>query len=351
MKILVADDNKQNRKIISQFLKFKGYKVVEASNGAEVLRTLERERDIEIILMDVDMPVMDGIEATRLIRERQIPVLIIVLTAYGDEETMDKAAEAGADDFLSKPVDLVLLLSKLVMVEKHLKFHKSRLSIYAESLKRIEELVNTSTELMKANEMLTVELVQLLYVVAEYRDDETQKHTMRVGWLSGRLGEKLGLDPDEVATIQLAAPLHDIGKVGISDSILLKPGRLTPEEYETMKTHAMIGYRILKKSSSDILRKAAVISLTHHERWDGSGYPRGLKGDEIPIEGQIVAVADSFDAMVSKRVYKDPKPFEEAFQEVRSLSGSFYSPKIVSVFIELHDEIKWYYGNCQELQC
>ncbi len=351
VRVMVVDDEAQNRQIISQFLKFKGYEVLEASNGKEAVDLLDRNHKVDVVLMDIDMPVMDGIEATRIIRAKEFPVLIIVLTAYGDEQTMKRAAQVGADDFLTKPVDLVLLLSKLVMVEKHIKFHKSKMSVYYESLSKIDELMNASKELMKENEMLTVELVQLLYVVAEYRDDETHEHTMRVGWLSGRIAEKLGLDANDVATVQLAAPLHDIGKIGIRDNILLKPGRLTEEEFEIMKAHTMIGYKILRASSSNILKKAAMISLTHHERWDGSGYPRGLKGDEIPIEGQIVAVADSFDAMVSKRVYKEPKPFDEAFQEIISLSGRHYSPSVVSAFQSLYDEIKWYYKNCREVQC
>ena len=351
VRVMIVDDESQNRQIISQFLKFKGYEVLEASNGREAIEILERDQGIDVVLMDIDMPIMDGVEATKEIRSRKIPVLIIVLTAYGDEDTMKKAALVGADDFLTKPVDLVLLLSKLVMIENHIEFHRSKMGVYYESLSKIDELINTSKELMRANEMLTVELVQLLYVVAEYRDDETHEHTMRVGWLSGRIAEKIGLNADEVATIQLAAPLHDIGKIGIRDNILLKPGKLTEEEYEVMKTHTMIGYNVLKASSSEILKKAAMISLTHHERWDGSGYPRGLKGDEIPIEGQIVAVADSFDAMVSKRVYKEPKPFNEAFQEIISLSGRHYSPYVVSAFQSLYDEIRWYYKNCREVQC
>jgi len=343
LKVLVVDDSEMSRDVIVKFLKFKGYEVFEASNGNEALYIMGKEEDIDVVLLDVEMPVMNGIETVRNIRISGYPAIVIMLTGLGDEETMKKAAQNGADDFLTKPVDLVLLLSKLVAIEKYKKFHEEKTKTFHESTRKIGDLMKSAMKLSEENKHLSIELVHLIYIIAEYRDDETHAHTMRVGWLSGEIAAEMGLSEEEAAMIQLAAPLHDVGKIGVPDLILLKPDRLTDEEFEKMKKHTLIGYDILRNSSSGVLKKAAVISLTHHERWNGSGYPKGLKGEDIPIEGLIVAVADSFDAMVCKRVYKGPIPMEKAFEEIKNLSGVLYSPKVIDAFIQIKDKVFKYY--------
>jgi len=346
LKILVVSDDRKGRKILTDFLKFKGYDVVETDSKNEISNILEKEGDIDVMLLDAEMFTLDELKIVKELKMKDFPIVVILMVEFDEtiiRSTMERAAENGVDRLLIKPVDLPLLLSELVAIEKFKKFHIGKGKVYSKDKKRIEELALSVRELAEENKHLSMELVRLVYTLSEYRDDETHAHTTRVGWVSGKIASKLGIDEEEALVIQLAAPMHDIGKIGIPDSILLKPARLTEEEYEKMKKHTLMGYEILKDSSSKILKEAAIISLTHHERWDGSGYPKGLKGDEIPIEGLIVAVADSFDAMVCKRVYKKPIPLEKAFEEIKSLSGKWYSPEVVKAFIDLESEIYEYY--------
>ena len=201
-----------------------------------------------------------------------------------------------------------------------------------------------SNDLIEENIKMSFESLGILNKVSEFRDDETHEHTLRVGWLAGRIAEQMGFDASFVTRMQFAAPLHDIGKIGIPDKILLKPAKLTDDEWKIMKQHAKIGYDILNVgSSSKIIQLAADIALSHHERWNGSGYPQKLKEKEIPIPGLITAVADSFDAMVSKRPYKDPISSEDVCQEIMTNSGILYSPDVVEAFISLEEEICNYY--------
>ncbi|MCD6449966.1 MAG: HD domain-containing protein, partial [Thermotogaceae bacterium] len=351
LKVVVAGRDKISRSTIVNFLKFKGYEVFEVSTKEEAIDVFEKERDIDVALLDVDIFASNKLEVIREIKKRYFSAVVILFVGLNDEEIMEEAARAGVSDLVMKPVDLPLLIAKLVAIEKFKKFHREKGRIYSNDKEEIEKLTQSAMKLAKENMLFSIELVQLAYTLSEYRDDETHAHTTRVGWISAKIAEKMEMEEEEVATLQMAAPLHDIGKIGIPDSILLKPGRLTDEEYEKMKMHTLIGYSILKNSSSKILRKAAMIALTHHERWDGSGYPRGLKGKEIPLEGLIVAVADSFDAMVCKRVYKDPIPIEKAFEEIKDLSGTWYSPEVVKVFSDLGDEVFGYYQTaCEDLR-
>ncbi len=342
MRVLVVDDEHGNREILKQLLEHTGYQVTTAKNGREAVE-LVKNNFYDVILMDVNMPEMDGIEAVRRIRELGSHSVIIMVTSYDDLRTMEDSASVGADDFITKPVDFTELIAKLHMIKENMEFHRLKAKKTSETRKKIQELYEISEKLMKENRSLMMELIKILHNVAEYRDDETHEHTVRVGWVSGKIAKAMGFDEDYVTEIRLAAPFHDLGKVGISDSILLKPGKLTDEEYEKMKTHTLIGYNILKNASSSILKKAAIIALTHHERWNGSGYPKGLKENEIPVEGMITAVSDSLDAMVSKRVYKKAMPFEKALEEIKSLSGILYSPDVVEAFKKVEDEIRAFY--------
>ncbi|SHF64875.1 putative two-component system response regulator [Caldanaerobius fijiensis DSM 17918] len=325
-RIMVVDDEVSSRSFIVKYLKYLGYGVVEAANGKEALDKLEKI-PVDVVLMDISMPVMDGIEATREIRERNYPVVVLMLTALTDEKAMDEAAGAGADDLLTKPVNLKELETRLKLALKVVNFYKSKRYFQMVIFEDLRQLNETVKELQQRNEQLIMELFTKLQLISEYRDDETHEHTLRVGWLAGQLAEKLGLSAVDVAEIEFAAPFHDIGKIGIPDRILLKPAKLDDEEWEIMKKHTTIGYEILSGSSSSILEKAATIALTHHERWDGSGYPEGLSENDIPLEGQIIAVADSFDAIVSKRPYKDALPLDYAFEDIEKKAGSWYNPE------------------------
>ena len=235
-------------------------------------------------------------------------------------------------------------LNKLINIQKdeikHLKdefvLQKEKID-YLTNEKEIKE--DEIRKLNIINEELIFETMQILYKISEFKDYETYEHTVRVGWLSKKLAQQLGLDNDFAKLLELAAPFHDIGKVGIPDSILLKPSKLEDHEFEIMKKHTIYGYELLKGYSTAVFKLAAEIALTHHERWNGSGYPRGLKENEIPISAQIVGITDSFDAMVSNRVYKKAKSFDEAFKEIEENSGILYSPKAVNAFLELKDVI------------
>jgi len=223
---------------------------------------------------------------------------------------------------------------------KHLKDKINLQKNKIDSLTTEKELKEDEIRKLKIiNEELIFETMQILYKISEFKDYETYEHTVRVGWLSKKLAQQLGLNNDFAELLGLAAPFHDIGKVGIPDSILLKQGKLDDEEFEIMKKHTIYGYSLLKGYSTDVFKLAAEIALTHHERWNGSGYPRGLKENDIPISAQIVGVADSFDAMVSDRPYKKAKSFNDAFKEIEKNSGILYSPKIVNAFLELKDVI------------
>jgi putative two-component system response regulator len=347
MKVFVVSGIEEERKIFTSFLKREGYDVLEASNGEEALYMLEKE-SADVMIIDIDVVEAEGLKTTKRIRELNIPVYIINLSAFVSEK-IDKSVEAGADLIMEKPLNFLDLSLKLKDVEKYLPFYLKRSAIFSHFIDDILKKEEAITELRAQNENLPFELIYIMYRISEYRDDETSEHTMRVGWISGRIAERLGCDEIFVTEIQFAAPLHDLGKIGIPDRILLKPDKLTQEEYEFMKTHTEIGYSILKEGSSSILERAAEIALTHHERWNGSGYPKGLKGEEIPLSGQIVAVADSFDAIVSKRPYKKARPLSEGFDEIEKTSGVLYSPKVVEAFLSLRKEIEHRYRKISNL--
>lgn len=337
-KVLIVDDEPFIRKMMEDMLRTLEYEPILAENGERALEILEKEH-IEIVLMDIEMPVMDGITAVKKIREKNIDTIVIMLTAYRDEETMRRSAEVGADDFLTKPVNLTELSARLNLAKKARFFYSSRralLSYYETSLSLSKE---TIAKLMEENTSLSFELLEKINLLAEFRDDETHEHTLRVGNLSELIAVSLGKSGEYSYTIKLAAPLHDIGKVGIPDGILLKPGKLTPEEFEMMKKHTIIGERILRDSHSPILRMASVIALTHHERWDGKGYPQGLKREEIPLEGRIVGIVDAIDAMLSKRPYKDSMPEEEVKKELLRCKGTQFDPNLVDLVLSIWEKI------------
>jgi len=350
-KVMIVDDEPINIKLIQKYLRGVGYQdFVTTTRSTEALDLVRTEQP-DILILDVVMPEIDGLQILNAIRKdpvfAHLPVLIV--TASTDEGTKISALELGATDFLHKPVKPIELLPR-VRNALVVKAHHDQMAAYS---KRLENEVAQRTAALKQSRQ---EVIHVLACAAEYRDHETGNHVIRVGRYSGIIARGLGFNQEDSDLIEQAAILHDVGKIGIADMILLKPGRLTETEFEQMKRHCEYGHRILSARPSDesrallfrrgsaqsrspILRTAAVIAMTHHERWDGSGYPNGLAGEEIPIEGRITAVADVFDALSSKRCYKQPLPLDQCLERMLEARGSHFDPNVLDAFLSQFHEI------------
>jgi putative two-component system response regulator len=292
---------------------------------------LVEQQHPSLILLDLMMPHPDGFEIMRLLSELRTgwaSVPVLVLTADLSAATREQALTRGASDFLTKPFDRtevrlrVRNLLRTQLLQLKLEHHN-------------ELLEQRILERTRALEQARQETLFRLALAGEYRDDQTREHAQRVGRTAALLAAELGLADDEVQLIQRAAPLHDLGKLGVPDAILLKPGTLTGDEREVMKGHALVGAQLLAGSTSQVLQCGEVLARTHHERWDGDGYPCGLAGDAIPLSGRLVAVADSFDALTHERPYKRAWPLDRAVDEVRCVAGSQLDPDVVQAFDRL----------------
>ncbi len=338
--VLLCDDELMNRKVASKILNKEGFEVVEATNGQEAIEIL-KEQAIDLILMDLMMPIMDGFEATKIIKEDDelCSIPLIVISALSDKQAITKCLKLGANDYLTKPIDIfefqlkVKNAIKLGSYQNMLKNHKKILE--QEVAEKTQELQLALYELQK-NEK---DIISILGKTAEFRDNETSMHTVRVGEISALISKKLNFSDEDAELMRLAAPMHDMGKVGIPDSILLKPGKLDDYEFEIMKTHSTIGHTILSHKDSPLLKLAAQIAITHHEKYNGYGYPNGLSADEIPLSGAIVAVVDVFDALLSERPYKKAFSLEKTLEIIKNDSGTHFNPKVVDVFLNSLDEI------------
>ncbi len=293
---------------------------------------------VDILLVDYMMPNMNGVELMKKAHEINPDILTIIITAIGDEDDRAKlqALNEGAIDFLKKPINAAEYRARMKNVSK-LKMSQIIMDDFNNQLEKEVELA-TKALVRREKEALTV-----LSNAAEYKDPETASHVARVAHYSKLIAQKYGLDEDEQEVIFYASPLHDIGKVGISDAILLKPGKLDDKEMEIMKEHTNIGMSILDSSENPFLKAGAIISSTHHEKFDGSGYPNGLRGENIHIYGRITAIADVFDALTSKRSYKEPWLFERAIEYLQEQSGSHFDPFLCELFINNIDEIRSIY--------
>jgi putative two-component system response regulator len=338
--ILAVDDQIENIELLEAYLEPEGFELVRAEDGFDALAKISGGR-IDLVLMDVMMPGMDGFEATRRIRQdaenRLLPIILI--TALRGREDRVRGIEAGCDDFISKPVDSVELLARVRSLLK-VKAYNDLLETYrrdleAEVAARTAELTGAFGKIKSAS----LETIYRLSMASEYKDVDTGVHIKRMSLYSVAIACRMGFDENVVETILYAAPMHDLGKIGIPDRILTKPGKLDSQEWEIMKRHTQIGARILSGSEAEFIRLGATIALSHHEKWDGSGYPEGLSGADIPVSARITAIADVFDALTVKRPYKEPFTVEKSFAIILEGRGKHFDPDVVDVFFAIQDEI------------
>ncbi len=332
--ILVIDDEPFNVEILLDLLDMNGFSnVIGTSDPVEGVE-LYKEKEIDLVLLDINMPVMDGFQVMKAFSNviKTIHPPILVLTALKDREVRLKALNSSARDFLEKPFDSEEVVCRIAnLLEMHLSqklFEKYSITLEKSVQERTRKIEKTQSEILDC-----------LAYAAEYRDMDTANHTVRVGWYSRIIAEKYGFRADELDLIQQAAPMHDIGKIGVSDSILLKPGKLTDDEFDKIKLHSEIGAEILSQSNARVMKCAKIIALTHHEKWNGKGYPKGLKGLKIPIQGRIVAIADVFDALSMDRPYKKAWSLEKILKLLKEESGEHFDPSLVQVFMDALPEI------------
>lgn len=334
MNIVIVDDTEINVLVMEALVsKIEGCKAIPFSDPLQALEWC-RDNDPDLLVVDYMMPSLDGIEFIRRLRtdpaKEHTPMLMV--TADHQKEVRYRALESGATDFLTKPVDSIEFISR---VRNMLTLRKSQVLLSQRNRSLAEEVQKATAEIVQRERETVLRLAR----AAEFRDPETGAHILRMAHYSRQIAAKLGLDADAQDLLLQAAPMHDVGKLGTPDQILLKPGRLTPEEFEIMKQHAGIGYEILKDSASPMLQMAAQIAWSHHEKWNGSGYPRALAGEDIPLVGRIVAVADVFDALTSERPYKPAWSVEEAVAHMKEQRGQHFDPACLDAFLSDFDAV------------
>ena len=339
-KILICDDSITNVLILSKVLESEGYRNVQTTTDPRRVSPIveESQGDIDLLILDIEMPYLNGLQVMEglktICRNGKPSFPILIISGVQDKAVRYQALRAGAIDFVSKPIDqeeVVIRVHNALLLHLASKA-QSRL---AEQLER--DVRKRTKELDLANESL----IEMLALAGEMRDNETGHHVERVGKYCGIIARAMGLPPDICFMIEKAAPLHDIGKIGVPDQILLKPAKLSSDEIEVIRTHAEKGLQILSSHSHDsmLIQVAANIAYNHHERWDGKGYPRGMRGESIPMEGRIAAICDVFDALSSQRPYKTPWPIEDICAYLRAEAGKQFDPKVVDAFFERYDEI------------
>lgn len=322
MRVLVADDDATIRFMLTRMLEKWNYQVVQVDNGEDALDVLTQPDPPRLVLLDWNMPKMDGIAVCRSVREMHrdsygVYIYIIILTGRGDAADVAAGLDAGADDFIRKPANPGEIHSRLATGERTLEYERRLLSKEKE---------------------VRLECYHALGSLAETRDEETGRHIERIADYSSLLAKTLGKSDSYIESIRTFSPLHDIGKVGIPDNILLAPRQLTPDEFEIMKSHAELGYRILCDVPS--MEMAAEICRGHHEKWSGQGYPLGVAGEDIPLSARIVAVADVYDALRSRRHYKPPWTHEKAIETILQDAGTHYDPLLAEITKVMEKEFR-----------
>jgi putative two-component system response regulator len=332
-RILVVDDEPANVRMLELLLSRVGYEQLFWTTDPRKVLELHEAISPDLVLLDLHMPHVDGFELLGLLSERNPPGEyrpILVLTADATEKARERALSTGAHDFLTKPLQRTEVLLRIHNLLSTRFLHR-RLQRHNEELD--ERVRERTRELEEAQ----LEVLARLTLAAEFRDDETGQHTRRVGENAARIAAQLALPEPEVELIRRAAPLHDVGKIAIPDAILLKPGPLSIEERTVMRTHTELGARMLAGGRSDLLLLAEKVALAHHERWDGQGYPRGLRGPEIPLAARIVAIADFFDALMHDRPYREAWSPDRVFEEIRRETGAHFDPRVVDAFMAVTD--------------
>jgi len=345
-RILVVDDQAANRQIMVDMLSALDYEVESVEDGEGALALLKL--DFDLVMSDVQMPGMDGFELVRKIRETSssLDLPIIMVTGLASIEDRLRAVEAGANDFIAKPVDMTELKVRtssqlqIKIQNDEIRRRESELEALVEKRTiRLRETLDEMADARRTTYKAYLDTIHRLAVAAECRDSGTGAHINRVSHYCALLAEKRNLEPHDVEVIKYASPMHDVGKLGTPDGILLKPGSLEPLEWEIMKEHTTFGARILSGSDSELLKAGEVIAHTHHEKYDGSGYPQGLAGESIPIMGRICAVADVFDAITTKRPYKEALSNETACDIIREKIGGHLDPVLVDIYFDNLDEM------------
>ncbi len=390
-KILVVDDQPVIRQIARSTLQSQGYEILEAATGEDALEIARGELPA-LILLDIRMPGMSGLEVCRILKKSPDTshIKIVMLTGELLAEDREEGFREGADEYFTKPFSPIQLLNKLrtllgsgengdangksvhempkielpkaqaqvveafghrlrSVTDLH-QMERSQLAIYADELGQLYGMeLQKSAALREALENLEIsqrlleqaheECILRLSIAAEYRDDDTATHIQRMSSYSEALARRIGLPGDLVTTVKRAAPMHDIGKIGIRDAILQKPGKYTPEEFDEMKSHTIIGAKILSGSTSSLLQMGEMIAMCHHEKWDGSGYPRQLSGEQIPQVARIVALADVFDALTTKRCYKPAFTVDVALDIIGKGKGTHFDPDVVNAFLGILEEV------------
>lgn len=327
-RIFIIDDQPANLKLLDKMLRGQGYEsLVLVSDPREVITRYQAARP-DLILLDINMPHLDGYQVMEQLKALNDPLLppIVILTAQQSKDYLLRALASGARDFVSKPFDR----NELLMRVRNLLDAQLAHRVLHNQKDVLEQMVRERTEELQHTRL---QVVQRLGMAAEYRDEETGSHILRMSHICALLAKQVGWSDNQCDLILNASPMHDIGKIGIPDTILLKPGRFEPEEWEIMKRHAAIGAKLLGGDNSDLMRMAREIAYTHHEKWDGSGYPNGLVGGDIPMAGRIAALADVFDALTSVRPYKKAWTVEAAVELIRENSGKHFDPSLVEIFL------------------
>jgi len=331
--ILVVDDIPTNIRILEKKLQNKNFQVLSALNGKTALKMVEENKP-DLILLDVMMPEMSGYEVCRILKNnpdtQSIP--IIFLTAKTEPDDIVEGFNCGAVDYVSKPFNHAELLSR---IKTHTELKQLQDNLEVAVADRTKQLNIALDDLRGAH----YETIKRLARAADYRDNETGMHIFRMSHFSRTLGKAIGMNDENCDQLQHASAVHDIGKIGIPDNVLLKRGKLDQQEFEIIKTHSAIGAELLSGIDSDLCRLAEKIALTHHEKWNGKGYPNGIAGTDIPLEGRIAAVSDVFDALTSVRPYKKAWPVEDAFNLLIKEKGQHFDPEIVDLFMENKQEI------------
>jgi putative two-component system response regulator len=332
-RILIIDDEEPVTRLLAGFLQAEGFHAIERLTDPKEAAWRFLEFQPDLITLDLHMPEIDGFEVMRRIFEisgtQWVP--IIVVSGDGDSDQIVRALKLGAMDFIVKPFRKSEIMNRLR--------NTIRVKLLQKSVeRRNEELELRVAERTRDLELAHFDVVRRLAMCAEYRDDESGNHVRRVSTLAEKLGATMGMDVRQAEILRHATTLHDVGKVAVRDSILLKPGRLTPEEHELMQEHTVKGAAVLEGAESEVLKMAARIALCHHERWDGKGYPAGLAGKDIPFEARVVAICDVFDALTSRRPYKAAWESERAWEELRAQSGRQFDPEVVDAFLSIREE-------------